>query len=182
MVDPIQRILYRGGGILARRIVNAVLPDADIITQEIAIEILSRGFQQTSNAAWNTVRTNIAQQLQATFTPRLGQERTNSLLSGIQTQVNRIARENNIEYTNDNWLTNAQQRLPEGITLDDLQNVAQRDMEAFTREFQRGHRERANEYGERMDMEAEDYDSMVQREIDISGEIMAGMFILQFAT
>ena len=40
----------------------------------------------------------------------------------------------------------------------------------------------ANEYANRMYMEAEDYDSMVQRELDISREIMTGMFILQFAS
>jgi hypothetical protein len=51
--------------------------------------------------------------------------------------------------------------------------AAQRTINALTPN-PNSHQERANEYGEQQDMEYEDHQSMIQREIDISGEIMRG--------
>lgn len=162
MVDPIQTVLNRGGGILARRIVNQLLPNADIVTQEMAIELLTGGFRHTTNMAWNRVRTDLVNNLQGVLIPRLGEERTNTFIGGVQTQVNRVARENNIEFDDTEWLQNTPQ-VQEAIT-----------------DFQ-GYLQRTNEYAERQEMGAEDEASYQQQQIEISNEVFAGTFISQFA-
>lgn len=210
MIDPIQRMLHQGGGILARRIISELLPDNNIVDQELAIEILDRGFRYTTNRAWNTVRNNIVSQIQATLNPRLGEERTNTLLNGIETQINRIARENNIEHDNTRWLNPEGQTTfieyynenPNGeitrnqvrVPLSEAQMWQDRWRERNEQLARRqrhepepepvnnnSHIQLANEYGERQDMDYEDYNSMVQREIQASNEIFSGTFIVQFA-
>jgi|694.fasta_scaffold63634_2 hypothetical protein len=187
MVDPILQILYQGGGILARRIVNQYLANANNIEQEIAIEILERGFRSGSNHAWNTVRTNMIQRLRNVLHPRIGPERTTVLLNGIEVQINRVARENNIEIDQTGWLTaseqNAADQVPEHLRQDAIRN-APLELTPQQLEVQRRHREhyeRANEYGERQEMEHEDEQSMHQQQRDISNEIFTGRLITQFA-
>ena len=126
MVDPIIQILYQGGGILARRIVNQYLANANNIEQEIAIEILERGFRSGSNHAWNTVRTNMIQRLRNVLHPRIGPERTTVLLNGIEVQINRVARENNIEIYQTGWLTASEQNAADQVPEQTCQTLLKR--------------------------------------------------------
>lgn len=176
MVDPIQSVLNQGGGILARRIVNTLLPNADNVVQEMAIEILTRGFRHTTNVAWNQVRTDLVNNLQSVLIPRLGEERTNTFIGGVQTQVNRVARENNIQFDDTNWIGNQEAGIYEDYFRRE-RNTYVVDNQGQTYNYM----ERANEYAERQEMDAEDEASYRQQQIDISNELFAGMFISQFA-
>ena len=187
MVDPILNVLYQGGGILARQIVNNYLPNADNVVQEMAIEILERGFRAGSSRAWTRVRTDIVQGLQSVLHPRIGTERTSTLLNGIETQINRVARENGIEEPERGWLTISEQNAADQVP-EHLRETAIRDapleLTPEQLEVQRRHRQhfnRANEYAERQEMDAEDEASYRQQQIDISNEVFAGTFISQFA-
>jgi hypothetical protein len=187
MVDPILNVLYQGGGILARQIVNTYLPNAGIVEQEMAIEILERGFRAGSSRAWTRVRTDIVQGLQSVLHPRIGTERTSTLLNGIETQINRVARENGIEEPERGWLTISEQNAADQVP-EHLRETAIRDapleLTPEQLEVQRRHRQhfnRANEYAERQEMGYEDEQSMHQQQRDISNEVFAGTFISQFA-
>jgi hypothetical protein len=175
MVDPILQVLYRGGGILARRIVEQYMPDASHIEQEMAIEVLQSGFRYSTARSWEAVRTNIVQGLQSVLHPRIGTQRTSTLLNGIETQINNVARENNLEVPEGGWLT-----------LNTRENAGtlganQRSIMEFQRRAIES-RDRANEYGEIQEMEYEDELSWHQQQRDISTEIFTGTFIIQFAT
>lgn len=175
MVDPILNVLYRGGGILARRIVENYLPDASHIEQEMAIEILQSGFRYSTARTWEAVRTNIVQGIQSVMHPRIGAERTSTLLNGIETQINRVARENNIEVPEGGWLTlNTRENAGTfGANQRSVAEFGRRAIEA---------RNRANEYAEIQEMEYEDELSWHQQQRDISTEVFSGTFIIQFAT
>jgi hypothetical protein len=194
MIDPIQRMLREGGGILARRIVNNLLPNSDMVTQEIAIEILDRTFRYASDRAWDNVRSDLITQFQQHLLPHLGNERTDTLLTGLERQINRIARERGIE-AEGNWLTrttrtrmeNERQRMIEAnlgpgyeeTSHQEWQQLSNQHFEEFNR-----HRQQANEYGERQNMEQEDEESTIQRERNWLEEnnLFSGKVIIQFAS
>ena len=122
MSDPVLRILYQGGHLLARRIVNTLLPeDTPLYIQEGVIEILDQAFRYRSRTSWTAVRQDIVDRIQHNIQPQLGERRTTELLQGVQTQVNRIARENNIQIENPNWLFNDE----------DIQRYAQQSAQFF---------------------------------------------------
>jgi hypothetical protein len=157
------------------------------VEQEMAIEILERGFRAGSSRAWTRVRTDIVQGLQSVLHPRIGTERTSTLLNGIETQINRVARENGLQEPERGWLTISEQNAADQVP-EHLRETAIRDatleLTPEQLEVQRRHREhfnRANEYAARQEMDYEDEQSMHQQQRDISTEIFTGMFITQFA-
>ena len=115
------------------------------------------------------------------YIERRGQAALNDIQQFIQHQINGIA-----DYALGDGVT--QSRMQRDIKqaarsiYNSLQNTETEPTARQQLINENRHNALANEYGERQNMDYEDYQSMVQREVEVSNEIMQGMFIYQFAS
>lgn len=141
-MDPILGVLNRGGGLLAAQIAGRVYP-GDEADRAVLTGILSRVFAMANNMVWPAFRTTLLRNVNQAVLSRLGRERTEALYGEIETQINRVARQNGID-TEPGWLTIAEQQaadaVPEHLREREIRN-APLELTPEEQEVQRRHRE-----------------------------------------
>jgi hypothetical protein len=124
-MDPILGVLNRGGGLLAAQIAGRVYP-GDEADRAVLTGILSRVFRGANNMLWPAFRRTLLRNVNQAVLSRLGRERTEALYGEIETQINRVARQHDID-TQPGWLTIGEQQaadsVPEHLREDAIRNA-----------------------------------------------------------